>query len=305
MTPYKFDESHFVQPPVSQWKALLATAYDGPWNAYQLSRKYEMKHPVMHRAIKALVGLGWVKACGKVLTLKNVKAINYRLTAEGLLWLFSRRPKDIPPPFFDELWKKGKYHDMDEDKMPAKDANAKPFEERVDSVKNMATQEDVHMHLLFDLDVDRIAEKNAKLFPAVFGIWEIHKKAALSGSIMSFLPELAFSTLSECCYGYEGLLEKYGTIDQIFAYKVYRKIIENEARIASEMNLESEEHCERVWRWVQDVSEAVPLFSAMYKDIVLDLKKRFAESLSFTEKMASRFSSSGAEDAPSTGSKKP
>jgi hypothetical protein len=293
VTPYKFDESHVAQLPVSQWKAILAVAYDGPWNAYQLSRKYEMKPPVMHRAIKALVRLGWVKACGRVRTSKNVKAINYRLTAEGVLWLLAKRPKDIPPPFYDELWKRGKYHVMDEDEIPAKDVVAKPFEESIDSVKNMKAQEDVHMHLLFDLDVDRIAEKNAELFPAVFGVWEIHKKATMSGSITFFLPEIAFSTLSECCHGYEGLLEKYGTVDQVFAYKIYRKIIENEARISPEMNLESEEeHVEHVWRWVQDVSATVPQFSAMYKDIVLDLKKRFAESLSFTEKMASRVSSS-------------
>jgi len=304
MNPREFEKSQVARLAVSQWKVLLALAYDGQENPYQVANKYRMAYPVVHRAVKVLKGLGWIRVMRREKNIKNANTYIYGMTDKGLLWFFSRLPKETPHKWIEGLWEKDTSSNQERKEAPYPE-DLKASEDISSLVGRITTDEDVHKHLLFDLDVDRIAE-NTKLFPAVLGTWEIHKKAAMSGSITSFLPELAFSTLSECRYGYEGLLEKYGTIDQIFAYKVYRKIIENEARIALEMNLVSEEeHVERVWRWVNDVSATVPQFFAMYKDIVLDLKKRFAESLSFTEKMASRVSSSAAEDTPSTGSKKP
>ncbi len=269
-----------------------------------------MKYPVVHRAIRSLRDLGWIKVTGKELTVKNVKSIKYGLTAEGVLWLLSKRPKEVPPSVFEETWNRDAIDDHSVDKASESEVKELAPEEVKakararateltrkkikepgrDFVGEITTQEDVHMHLLFELDIDRIAEKNTDLFPTVFGPWAVHKRASMLELAEFSLPDLAFSTLTEYYMEYEGLLRKYGTLEQVFAYKFYQKIIENSASVGPDMEragfVVEGESVKQTLEWMNDVSKAFAQVSTLYKDIVLELEERLALSHSFIKKVA-------------------
>jgi DNA-binding MarR family transcriptional regulator len=284
----RFEKSQVAQLTVTQWKVLLVLTYYGEENVYQVAKKYKMAYPAVHRAIRGLRELGWVKVVRNETNAKNVKSIRYGLTDEGLLWLFARRPREVPPAVTDESRKEVT---VEHERMggTANHENAKQESEVSDQVINITTNEDVHMHLLFKLDIDTIAEMNIELFPVVFGPWKIHQESSMSGLIKFFLPEIAFSTLVEIHYDYQGLLKKHESLDQVFAYKIYRKVIEISAQTEPDKNIESGVECaKRVWKWMHDVATVCPKALDLYKEIASELHKGFSCSLSFMDDILER-----------------
>lgn len=90
----KFEKSRLFQLGVPDWKILLSLAYDGPQSKYDISKKYKIAYPVVHRATMSLKKTGWIKVVKQQLSKKDVPTKIYGLTSEGLLWVFSRLPKN-------------------------------------------------------------------------------------------------------------------------------------------------------------------------------------------------------------------
>jgi len=262
----EFLKSQMKRLRVPEWKTLLALGYGGPQNMYQLAKAYDLKYPMVHRAIKNLEEIRWVEVVDVKLSEKNMPTKIYSLTKEGLLWLLSRIPKTVHPSLvdFSENDSAGLRRTMEE-----KD---------ISRLENLESQNDVYLHLLFNFDVDRIADKNLQLFPLVFGNWPFYKKIGVAQDIAYEFPETAFSTMVEYYGGHEALMDKLGTIDMLFTYKLYYNFLEAAAKSYPDATTEfKEEIQQKTTRTFKSHAQLEELFHEISKQI----EKRLTESLAF------------------------
>lgn len=204
---------------VSEWRVLLALGYDGPQSMYAISKKNIMLYPGVHRATSNLKKNKWVEVIGTPLSEKNVTTNTYSLTQEGLLWIFSRKPRTIA-----ELVNSS-----------GDDGAVRHRMERMEKIEsmmleNMKTETDVHLHLLFSFDVNKIAEANGKLFPLVFEKWGSYRKSDVAFVLSQAFPDAALSTLLYYYYGDDGPRSRFKTLEKLFAYESYRAAIETFSR---------------------------------------------------------------------------
>jgi hypothetical protein len=206
-----FKESQLRWFKMGEWKVLLALAYGGPNNMYQISKNYEIQYPTVHRGIENLKEVGWIEEVEKRVSEKNIPTRIYGLTREGLLWLFSRIPKTLHPSLaFAE-----------DDSLGLRETlNRK----NVGKIADLEYQKDVYLHLLFEFHAEQIAKNNQNLFPLVFENWDLYKHIQIEQDITDTFPEAAFSTLVEYNQRHEEL--KPDDLSLLFAEKLYRNLLE-------------------------------------------------------------------------------
>lgn len=214
----RFNELNARRIGVTEWKVLLALAYDGPRNMYAISKKNKMKYPVVHRVTKELEKIEWIRVAEERRSEKNVEVKVYTLTSEGLLWLFVKIPKKIPVALID----------------PSQE-NACVFRKRLESaestgLEDLKTQEDVYSHLFSSFDLNKIAEANATLFPLVFGKWGLYRKSDVAFVLSQAFPDAALTALLQYYYGDDRRESKFETLENLFVYESYRAAIETFSR---------------------------------------------------------------------------
>jgi DNA-binding Lrp family transcriptional regulator len=181
----RFEKNQTKWLGIPEWKILLALAYDGPQIMYEIAKKRGLKYPTVHRAIKGLRELDWLKVVKEQYSLKHVLTKTYGLTVEGLLWLLSRIPKTVDPTLVDR---------SSEDELGLR----KAWDEKdIRDLRNLETQNDVYLHLLWYFDIASTAKNNTNLFPLIFENWNQFRKVGVADSLATIFPETAFSTLVE------------------------------------------------------------------------------------------------------------
>jgi DNA-binding MarR family transcriptional regulator len=215
-----FERFQTMRIAASEWRVLLALAYDGPQSMYAISKKNKTLYPTVHRATSNLKKNKWVEVTATRPSEKNVTTNTYSLTREGLLWIFTRKARTIPAKLVDSS-----NDDETVKRRMKRMENAKNMK-----LENMKTETDFHLHLLFSLDVDKIAEANAKLFPSVFEKWDSYRKSDIAFVLSQAFPEAALSTLRYYYYGDDGPRSKFKTLEKLFAYESYRAAIETFSR---------------------------------------------------------------------------
>jgi DNA-binding MarR family transcriptional regulator len=211
----EFDRLNSEQLTVPEWKVLLALAYDGQRNMFEISKAYHFAYPLVHRAVKGLVKLRCIEVVDVKRSEKNLKIKIYGLGREGLLWLLSRKPKTFPMELVDPQ--------LEDSLGLRKTLN----EKEAFHFQDLKTQRDVHLHLLFEFDMERIALNNTDLFPLVFNNWKSYNEKGIPNSKLSSLPENAFSTLAEYYHSSEDPGQKSESLERIFTRKVYRSLLES------------------------------------------------------------------------------
>lgn len=215
-----FDKSQSAELRVPEWKVLLALAYGGPRNRYQIVKSQGFQYPLVHRAIKTLESIGWIRVFKEEISAKNVKTKTYGLTSEGLLWLFSKIPRTIDPSLIDNT-----PYDATKESTSMR---AEPVYEP--KLKDLENQHQIHFHLLQDFDYDKIAENFTSDFPLIFQNWEHYKKNGIADYLTWRFPDVAFSSLIDYFHNFSGLRDRFGTLEQNFTYRVYRDYLEHLAR---------------------------------------------------------------------------
>lgn len=273
----EFERSQMKRLRVPEWRILLALAYNGPQSRYQISKKYNFKYPIVHRATKSLKEIRWVEAIEEKLSVKNRPTKIYGLTRKGLLWLLSKIPKTIHPSLVDF---------SESDSLVLR----KAMEEKdISKVENLKTQNDVYLHLLWESDVDRIAGNNTNLFPLIFENWDFYKEIEVAQHFVSEMPETAFSTLVDYYYEQGDLLEarkhKFSTLDLFFPYKLYytylKMVTEADPVFLDEKELRQQ--AIKVFRKKQQLKDLFKILSSQIED-------RTAENFQFIKNLRSEMS---------------
>lgn len=215
-----FERFQTMRIGASEWRVLLALAYNGPQSMYTIHKENKILYSGVHRATLNLRKNNWVVVTATPRSEKNVTTNIYSLTSEGLLWVFSRKPRTIPVELLE---------------FSGDDEAVRRRVERLENagsmrLKNMKTETDVHLHLLFGFDVDKIAEANAKLFPSIFGKWDSYRKSDIAFVLSQAFPDAALSTLRYYYYGDDGPTSKFKTLEKLFAFESYRAAIETFSR---------------------------------------------------------------------------
>ncbi|MCW3985156.1 MAG: hypothetical protein NWE91_01935 [Candidatus Bathyarchaeota archaeon] len=266
----EFQKSHTKHLGVPEWRVLLALAHGGPRNMYQIAKTYNFKYPVVHRATKNLHEIRWIKIVRRRLSSKNVFATIYSLKSEGLLWLLSRIPRTLHPSLVD-----------------FSEPDSLGLRKRIDEQKtcvlaNLATQDDVYLHLLFNFDLDKIAKSNSGLFPLVFGNWDLFKEIGVTQCLGCEFPKAAFSTLVEYYYDYGGLKSKLGTIEMLFTYKLFYAFLE----IFAEGYVDSPaEFREESVQKVATAFKSTPQLRKLYEQICSDIENKLSQSQIFIRRV--------------------
>jgi len=218
----RFYESQTWAPGVPEWNVVFILASEGPQNKYEIARGRSNAYPSVHNAVKKLVQKQWVESLQEYASKKNLRIRKYGLTVEGLLWVLSRIPKSIDPETVDEplpqyfgFGKKGK-----------------------PQMGKLSSQMDVHQFLIFEFDAESALERSG-YFPLAFEYRNPGELGERHDSIYArhqeFIPwriaEIAFSSLTEYYFGYEGLRRKLEHLQEktaaplslIFSYKLYEE----------------------------------------------------------------------------------
>lgn len=269
----KFNNSQRVRLTVSEWKVLLAFAYNGPSSMYFIGKNYDMRYAAVLRATRKLEKMGWIKLLKKGKSQKNVTVKTYGLTLEGLLWFFSRIPKSVYPGLIGEF--------VDDFGLKLRE---RLENEDLNLISKLRTNDDVYLHLLFYLDIDKIAEKNGHLWPQVFGNWKKLKDLKIDGDIEWLLPETAFSSLLEYYHKYD-LYPKYESLGKILTYKVVEGLIDMYMRSYAHTHIDKLKN--EILDKMLKVMESVPDIRMFIADIVEKTEKDHLRELGFIRKLKS------------------
>lgn len=265
----RFEELRMKRLGVPEWKLLLALAYGGPQNMYQIGKNYDIKYPVVHRAAKALKAIRWIKLLETRKSEKNVETKIYGLTREGLLWLLSKIPKTYHPSLI---------YSSENDSLSLR----KTLETKDTSkVKNLENQNDIYLHLLLDFKVDEIAKNNTKLLPLIFENWDLYKRLELAQSITGEFPEAAFSTLVHYYCDYP-LSIQLGSLDKIFTYRLFQSFLELYAN--GYANVDDEYGDEMVEKTAK-AFQGNPQLQRLFQQTTLKIEARLIKRLAFIKKI--------------------
>jgi hypothetical protein len=207
---------------VAEWKTLLALAYNGELAKYEIKRQYNVTYATVDRVIRGFERIGWVRMSGRAISSKGTQTKKYALTEEGMLWLFSKIPSGCVFSF-DPL-----------DQMIESELRADPVDIGdisysggiVGELRRVKCHDDICAHILkFDRYVPRIARNNESLFPVAFERW-----SELRGDAQAYFPwvicSIAIKVLLEYNKTYDGLIEKFGTLDKVLAYFIYQSYLQ-------------------------------------------------------------------------------
>jgi len=256
---------------VPEWRVLLALAYDGPQTMYKIAKTYNFKYPTVHRAMKSIKEIQWVKVVEKKRSVKNVPTKTYGLTREGLLWLLSKIPKTIHPSLAD--FSEG-------DSLGLR----KTLEEKdISRVENLGTQNDVYLHLLLEFNVDRIAKNNTNLFPLIFENWAFYREIEAAQDFVSEFPETAFSTLIDYYHNYPRM-RKLGTLNLLFTYNLCYALSELYAEGCA--NVDTEFKNDLIQK-ATTVFRSNPPLQKLFRQISKEIEEKLHASLAFIKSVRS------------------
>jgi len=264
----RFEKLQLKRLSVPEWRILLALAYDGPQNKYGISKAYKnvrVQYATVHRATKRLEKTGWIEVIDTKTSEKNMPTKIYSVTREGLLWLFSKIPKTIHPSLV---------HPPKDDSL---DLRKILNEKDTSKVENLETQNDVYLHLLLDFNIDKIAEKNTKLFPIVFENWNIFKEVGVAQDIAAEFPEVAFSTLVDYYHKY-ALAIQLETIELLFSYKCFQAFLELYTTGFANVHYDYQN---RMINETVQVFKSSPQLHKLFQQMSKDIEDRLDKSLTF------------------------
>jgi len=265
----RFEELRMKRLGVPEWKLLLALAYGGPQNMYQIGKNYDIKYPVVHRAAKILKAIMWIELLETRKSEKNVETKIYGLTREGSLWLLSKIPKTYHPSLI---------YTSENDSLSLR----KTLETKDTSkVKNLESQNDVYLHLLLDFKVDEIAKNNTELFPLIFENWDLYKRLELVQSITGEIPEAAFSTLVHYYCDYP-LSIQLGSLDKIFTYRLFQSFLQHYANGYANVD---NEYGDEIVEKTAKAFQGNPQLQRLFQQITSKIEARLTKSLAFIKKV--------------------
>ena len=190
------------QLSIPDWRVLLIFAYDGPSTMYNVKKKYGFKYPPVHRSTRNLEKLQWLKVIRTGHSKKGTKTKIYGLTLVGLLHLLYRIPRGF---------------------RSFRSAEKKFLPEEVETdLRKLHTRRDVALYLLCCFDFEKVAEKNQKLLPLIFGKWNHLKKNDVTVDVFSQIIETAHVTLGDY---YGPTTGRRASLHRLFAYKVYYNLL--------------------------------------------------------------------------------
>ena len=207
---------------VAEWKVLLASAYNGSVTKYGVKKEYNVTYTTVDRVVKGCEKIGWLAMAGRVTSTKGTSIKSYALTQEGLLWLMNKTPRGYPFSFG--------LTDQENENPPRADPEDVGYVSyssgTVHELKKAKCHDDVYAHLYeFERYVPRIARNNRSLFPIVFGGW-----STLKAEAQAYFPwvirGVAFDALLEHYKTYGGLKKKFGTLDRVLAYLMYKDYLQ-------------------------------------------------------------------------------
>jgi len=184
---------------------LLALAYTGPTHKYFIKKNYSMRYTTVHEAFKRLKSLGLVQLVNKTFSDKKVERHIYQLNLEGLLWLFAKHA------FFPKL---SKFVDI-----------------KFSQLKNLEKYEDVKIHILYFLDIDRIARKNENIWPEIFPYWQEFKQTGITEDIVWILHNVALQTLMAYYDAGYRPAKEFKSLNELLTRLVIEKLIHRYARV--------------------------------------------------------------------------
>lgn len=265
----RFEELRMKRLGVPEWKLLLALAYGGPRNMYQIEKNYGIQYPVVHRAAKILKAIMWIELSETRKSEKNVETKIYGLTREGLLWLLSKIPKIYHPSLI---------YSSENDFLSLR----KTLETKDTSkVKNLESQRDIYLHLLLDFKVDEIAKNNTKLFPLIFENWGLCKRLELVQSMTGEFPEAAFSTLVDYYHGYP-LSIQLGSLDKVFTYRLFQSFLQLYANGYANVD---NEYGDEIVEKTAKAFQGNPQFQRLFQQVTSKIEARLTKSLTFIKKV--------------------
>lgn len=244
--------------PIPQWRILLVLAYDGPSIMYQIKKKYRFQYPSVHRATKKLEEIKWINVVERRRAQKGGITKVYGLTLVGLLHLLYRIPKWIRPS---EIYATRKIKEL------------LPKEVKTD-LKELRTQQDVALHLLYCFKFDEVAEKHRGLLPLIYGKWNHFKNNKVSVDVFSSMVKVAHVTLADY-YSHR----KSVSLPKLFADKVYYNLLKEsmfERYPRKRKGYESFDYHEMVQQKAIAVFKNDPQLIALFKKICAGLEKEIA-----------------------------
>lgn len=261
----KFQTAKIV---TAEWRVLLSLAYKGPQTMYEISDRDRNYYPMIFRATKELQSRAWVKIIGRGTSEKNVSTKIYSLTPEGLLWIFSKKPRTLKEAYFDPSG-----------------LGERLFTEEPPELKDLRTQDDVYLHLVSNFNVDRIAETNPNLFPLIFGKWNEYKKSRVSLTLKLVFAESAEYALHEYYFDDRGLRSRFGSIENIFAYESYRAVLDSLSSLYAGRPVEQRE---AYLNEILSIYEQNPEVRDILDQIMSELETNSKGTLNFLKKIMTR-----------------
>lgn len=261
---------------VAEWKVLLAFAYHGSLTMYRIKTDYDLVYPTVHRVVKGFERAAWIEKSGTTTSSKGAPSSLYHLTQEGLLWLLSKIPSGYAFSFdsLDEEMQR----DLKADPSSVDDYSISSGFVR--ELKKARSYEHIYKHLMkFEFYVPRVAKSNHTLFPTVFERWDKMKIPArkyLSWVICSVSP----STLLQYYHTHGGLMERFKTLDRVFAYSAYKQYLQSAANVNTDYGPKF--HWQ-IWDSIEDCVKSNPDLREIYDAICKELETETSGRLSFVK----------------------
>lgn len=216
-----------------------------------------MGYTTVHEAFKLLKNLGLIQLVKKTVSDKKVEKHIYRLNLEGLLWLFAKHaflPKSrFPDTKFSQL-------------------------------KGLKKYEDVNIHILYFLDIDRIARKNENIWPEIFPYWQEFKQTGIADDIAWTLQKVALQTLMAYYNAGFRPTRKFKSLNELLTWLVIDELIRQYVRVEHILMMRRHSSNETL-KMLSSTIKAAPHLKHLFKEAIKEITKFDKEKRIFIRKL--------------------
>jgi len=217
-----------------------------------------MSYTTVHEAFKLLKNLGLVQLVDKTTSDKKVEKHIYQLNLEGLLWLF------VKHAFFP---KSSKFADI-----------------KFSQLKELKKYEDVKVHILYFLDIDRIARKNENIWPEIFPYWQEFKQTGIAEDIVWILHNVALQTLMAYYDAGYRPAKEFKSLNELLTMLVIEGLIHRYARV-EHIPAISRHSTNEALNILSSTVEAVPHLKHLFKEAIKEIIQFEKEKQNFIQKL--------------------
>ena len=155
---------------------------------------------------------------------------------------------------------------------------------KVQSIKGIKKYEDAKVHILYFLDIDRIARKNENIWPEIFPYWQEFKQTGIAQDIVWILHNVALQTLMAYYDAGYRPARKFKSLNELLTWLVIEELIHRYARV-KHISVIRRYSTNEALKILSSTIEAAPHLKHLFKEAIKEIVQFEKEKQNFIQKL--------------------